>query len=154
MHATDVLVPGGVVLGLRAKSKAEVLHELGSRLALSTRLDERLIREGLFDREDLGSTTIAPGIALPHAWIEGSTRVAGILMRFEQPVSWTDRAFDPVDLVVGIIGPAVAGLSAAAAMARALRRPGVAAAIRKAGDREKVFRMLAKEDAAQAALGR
>jgi nitrogen PTS system EIIA component len=65
MHLRDFFSPDAITLKLRGGSKEEVLAELVALLKLDERSSGTLLRI-LQRRENLGSTGIGRGIAIPH----------------------------------------------------------------------------------------
>jgi PTS system nitrogen regulatory IIA component len=137
MEIADLIKQSNVVCGLRASSKEQLLHELASRAAASLNLDQSMIFNALQSREQLGSTGIGEGIALPHARIEGLDRFFGIFARLSRPMDFESIDGVPVDLVFLLLIPAAeqeGQLAALAAISRQLRDKTVAAKLRKAAD--------------------
>lgn len=55
-------------LNLKSKTKQEVLNELSKLMSKSVNIqDKDTIKRALMEREELGSTGIGKGIAIPHA---------------------------------------------------------------------------------------
>jgi PTS system nitrogen regulatory IIA component len=65
MHLKDFFSPDAITLGLRSGSKDEVLAELVGLLRMDERSTGTLLRI-IQRRENLGSTGIGRGIAIPH----------------------------------------------------------------------------------------
>src|SRR5918995_4067909 len=65
MHLKDFFTPDSITLALRGESKEEVLSELVGLLRLDERASGTLLRI-IQRRENLGSTGIGKGIAIPH----------------------------------------------------------------------------------------
>jgi mannitol/fructose-specific phosphotransferase system IIA component (Ntr-type) len=65
MKLSEILSPERVNLDLKAKTKAEVLRELVKLLRLSAPA-QRNLTSTLLAREELGSTGVGEGIAIPH----------------------------------------------------------------------------------------
>lgn len=71
MKITDFLVDSRIMFGLKSKNKEEVLKEI----AQSFLMTEGIVKDGMFDifiedlieRENLTSTGMQDGIAIPHA---------------------------------------------------------------------------------------
>ncbi len=64
MNLTSLLRPERINLDLKAKKKPEVLRELV--LAIRQGDEAELLQQTLLKREELGSTGIGKGIAIPH----------------------------------------------------------------------------------------
>jgi nitrogen PTS system EIIA component len=65
MHLKDFFTPDSITLTLRGESKEEVLAELVGLLGMDERSSGTLLRV-IQRRENLGSTGIGRGIAIPH----------------------------------------------------------------------------------------
>ena len=90
------------------------------------RLSERLDNEVLLKREDLGSTGIGKGVAIPHVRLPDVPRPYGLLARLRQPIEFDAIDGQAVDIVFVLLLPAnaeSAQLGALALVARTLRPP-------------------------------
>ena len=96
----------------------------------------------LLEREQLGSTGVGDGVALPHGKIEGLGKIVGVLARLEAPVSFDALDDQPVDLVFMLLAPAnatAAHLKALAKVSRLLRDEDAREALRGADSAEALF---------------
>ena len=67
MRLTDILDESSIVTDLRARNKTEVLKVLVEAMSKSKPdVDKQEILKVLLEREELGSTGIGDGIAIPH----------------------------------------------------------------------------------------
>jgi PTS system nitrogen regulatory IIA component len=135
MDLADLIEPNRVVFAARASNKQQLLQDLASRSATLLNLDAQVIFDALQTREELGSTGLGNGFALPHARIERLDRLFGMFMRLNRPVHFDSVDGNPVDLIFLLLIPATAGsehLTALAAISRHLRDPQFAAKLRKA----------------------
>ncbi|MDP4006671.1 PTS sugar transporter subunit IIA [Methylobacterium sp. NEAU K] len=142
MTLDEILAPGAVLHGLRAASKKSLLEELARRAGRELGLDPGEILTALLRREDLGSTGVGDGVALPHARMEAVGRPFGLLARLRDPLDFEAVDERPVDLVFLLLLPADAqgeSLNALASVARRLRDPETAAAMRGARDAAALF---------------
>lgn len=65
---TDYMSKDLINLNLKSKTKHEVLDELSELMSKSPNIqDKEVIKKALIEREELGSTGIGKGIAIPHA---------------------------------------------------------------------------------------
>jgi PTS system nitrogen regulatory IIA component len=136
---------GRVFLRVRAASKAALLAELANRAGLSLGLDQARVLAALRAREELGSTGVGAGIAVPHARLEGLSTIAGFFARLERPVAFDAIDGKPVDLVVMLLSPQHGSgdhLATLAQVSRRLRNPAIAEAIRTAEDAAAVYGLL------------
>ncbi len=101
MRIGDVIGPDRVVVGLRVPDKTQLLQDLAGRAAMALSIDRRKIFDALLARENLGSTGLGKGFALPHARMEGlgqayrAVRPAGAADRFRIDRRASGRPGDP-----------------------------------------------------------
>ena len=68
MRITDLLKPCSIELHGNAQSKEEVIRQMVTLMVKGGNIrDEETYREGVFNREEEGTTGIGEGIAIPHA---------------------------------------------------------------------------------------
>ncbi|MBW4090092.1 MAG: PTS transporter subunit EIIA [Proteobacteria bacterium] len=147
MDIDTFLSPELVVLGLAAASKAALLRELARRIAPAAGVAAPVIAAALVAREQLGSTGLGRGFALPHARIAGVPRCTGLFARLAAPVAFEAIDSAPVDLVFLLLTPGEASgghLAALATISRRMRDEAVAAGLRAATVPEEAYRLLAK----------
>jgi PTS system nitrogen regulatory IIA component len=131
----DLLTLSGVLVGLRAQTKAALLTELAQRSAKAAAVPPETIAAALAAREALGSTGFGQGIAVPHARLEGLDHVVCLLVQLAKPVAYDAVDGKPVDILFLLLSPASANgshLATLAAASRRLRRAETVAALRDA----------------------
>lgn len=145
MDLADLIFPSQVICDATARTKEQLLRELSSRAAPLAHLDPLAIESALIAREDLGSTGLGEGFALPHARIEKLEHMFGLFARLNQPVPFDAADGKPVDLIFLMLIPAAAGgeqLAALAAVCRRLRDQDFAARLREAPDASSLGELL------------
>ena len=137
MKIKDLLAPGDVIADVRAGDKAGLLKELAQRAALSVGLPPHVVSDEVAKRDELGSTGIGNGAAIPHARLREVKRPFALLARLAKPIPFDAIDGEPVDLVVLLLLPASSQLdqlNALAAVARRLRDPETLRRLRAAPD--------------------
>ncbi len=86
---SDVLERYHVIPGVSAQDKAAVIDELARRAAIALKLPDADIRAALLAREQLGSTGVGNGVAIPHARVEGLSRPFGMFARIVPALDFT-----------------------------------------------------------------
>jgi nitrogen PTS system EIIA component len=126
-----------VMIDVPASDKVALLQELCARAALRITLDPSLVWTEILKREELGSTGVGSGVAIPHARIPGLDRPFGLLVRLKKAIDFAAIDGQLVDIVCLLLlpgSPRSAQLNALAAVARQLRKPAVTHMLRTARD--------------------
>jgi PTS system nitrogen regulatory IIA component len=142
MGLDELLSAEAVIPNLKARCKRDVLAALADRASELTGVEASDIREILTEREQLGSTGVGRGVAIPHGRIEGVSRVIGVLARLDKPVDFESVDDQPVDLVFLLLAPAdasAAHLKALAKVSRLFRDDDAREALRGAKTAEALF---------------
>lgn len=143
----DLIAPDQVIVGLRASDKTQVLQELSGRAAAEVGIDRRIIFDALQARENLGSTGLGNGFALPHARLEALSRTFALFARLARPVDFASIDERPVDLVILLLTPADdtnnQHLTTLAALSRPLRDRSFVQKLRQAPDAAALHNLLA-----------
>ncbi len=106
MKIMDFLVPQAIQVQVKSKTKKEVIEELANLLYKAGKItDLKKVVQVLMDREELGSTGIGQGIAIPHG---KSDSVKDLVAAFG--FSKTGISFDaldgaPVHLIFLLVAP-------------------------------------------------
>lgn len=78
MIISDILNEKGIEVDLKSTNKEDVLNELVDLLKESYELDNiEEIRRSIIERESLSSTGICNGLAIPHAKVQGISKILG-----------------------------------------------------------------------------
>ncbi|QDL90802.1 PTS IIA-like nitrogen regulatory protein PtsN [Paroceanicella profunda] len=154
MELSDLISPEAVFGNLKATSKKRVLQELGSFAANFYGLAESAVFAALLEREQLGPTGMGQGVAIPHARLEGLTKVVGVFAKLAKPVDYESVDGQPVDLVFMLLAPEDAGadhLKALARVSRVMRAETVRDKLRSTEDASALYAILTEPAASQAA---
>jgi nitrogen PTS system EIIA component len=148
MTLADLVEPEHVIAGLRAGDKAQLLRELALRAADALGIAAPPVLEALRSREQLGSTGLGRGFALPHARLSGIPRLFGLFARLSHPIAFDAIDDAPVDLVFALLAPDHSDrdtLAALATVSRALRDVEFARRLREAKGADALRHLLRRE---------
>lgn len=151
MKISDFLSPTDVSLDVRESDKARLLQQLSSQAAAKVGLSANEVCTQIIKREELGSTGVGNGVALPHARLQGLTTPFGVFARLRHGIDFEAIDSQPVNIVFLLLLPDGAGasqLNALASVARALRDPETLQRIRSAADRDSLFQAIVDASAA------
>jgi nitrogen PTS system EIIA component len=99
MKISDCLTPTHVMLDVRASDKSSFLHQLSAQAAGELGLDAAYVSKQITNREELGSTGVGNGVALPHARLKGIKTPFGLLARLRSGIDFEAIDDQPVDRV-------------------------------------------------------
>ncbi len=145
MKISEFLSPDETLINIRASDKEKLLAELARKLASKVKLSEHEILSGLLKREELGSTGMGNGVAIPHARFQAIKKPFGIIVRLKQPIDFEAIDGQPVDIVFVLLLPSSAEreqLGALACVARKLRAADDLAQLRRAKNASNLYEVL------------
>jgi PTS system nitrogen regulatory IIA component len=151
MKISDFLSPADVALDVRESDKARLLQQLSSQAAAKVGLSANEVCTQIIKREELGSTGVGNGVALPHARLRGLSTPFGLFARLRHGIDFEAIDSQPVNMVFLLLLPDGTGasqLNALASVARALRDPETLQRIRSAADRDSLFQAIVDASAA------
>jgi PTS system nitrogen regulatory IIA component len=143
MKVSDVLSPANVLLDVRTSDKSRLLKQLSAEAAAKAGLDEEEVFKEIAKREELGSTGVGNGVALPHARLKGLEAPFGVLARLHHAIDFDAIDGEPVDIVFLLLLPEAGdGVGALACVARALRDAGMLRRLRDSSDSETLYQAM------------
>jgi len=134
--------------GVTAKTKRQALAVISEIAGRRLSVSPAKVLDALLEREAAAPTGVGQGIAVPHAEVEGLSRMRAVFIRLETPVDFDAVDDKPVDLIFAILAPAGAGsehLRALARVARIMRRADIREQLRVARTVDTIHALLAQE---------
>ncbi len=145
MELADILAEHAVLNCTGAVTKRQLFETLAEKASELTRFPKSDILLALTSREELGSTGLGNGIAIPHGKLAGLGRVTAVFARLETPLDFDSVDDQPVDLVMMLLAPVGAGadhLKALSRVARLLRTESVVEQLRADSDPAALYGVL------------
>ncbi|MCP8883071.1 PTS sugar transporter subunit IIA [Devosia sp. XJ19-1] len=145
MELADILAEHAVLTCTGVSNKSQLFEILAQKAAELTDFPQAKILATLTGREELGSTGLGNGIAIPHGKIQGLKGVTAVFARLDQPIDFDSVDDQPVDLVVMLLAPVGAGadhLKALSRVARLLRTERVTDQLRSETDPARLHAVL------------
>jgi PTS system nitrogen regulatory IIA component len=150
MKVLDILDPAAIDPEMRATSKPEALHELAAVLGkLHPNIDQERLVEVLLEREELGSTAIGEGIAIPHGKLPGISNVVAAFGRSSRGIDFDSLDGSPTRLFFLLVAPedsAGIHLKALARISRLLKERAFRERLFAGTTREALFATIREED--------
>lgn len=144
MDITSILAPEHIELHAEKRDKSALLRHLAARIADAASTDPDALATALLKRENLGSTGVGRGIAIPHARIPGIAKPVGALAILERPIDFDAVDERPVDIVFLLAMPdSDVALGTLASVSRLLRQEDTARSLRGARSAHSVHAILA-----------
>lgn len=94
-----------IVSGLNVSSKKKLLTNIAELYANELNINKKTLFNLFFEREQLSSTGIGNGFALPHARSAGIDQAYGCLFKLSTPISFDAIDNKPIDLVFALVVP-------------------------------------------------
>ena len=141
MELADILAERAVLCCTGVTTKRQLFEDLAERAAEITGHDASELLEAITAREELGSTGLGNGIAIPHGKVSGLKGVTALLARLGTPIAFDSVDDQPVDIIVMLLAPTGAGadhLKALSRVARLLRTESVVDELRQTTDPEQL----------------
>lgn len=152
IRITDFVVKEAIIPGVKATTKEAVVRELVSSLKTTgkvTEADEENIVKAIMRREQLGSTGIGRGVAIPHAKHESVGKLIGSIGLAPAGIPFESLDNDPVNIFVMLLyAPERPGehLRALEAVSRLLRDEKFCQSLLKCTTRDEIWRLLSEAD--------
>jgi nitrogen PTS system EIIA component len=105
MPFTDLLAADRIVLLVEPTSRDAVLDAAARLLAANSPVATQLVADGLRAREQLGSTGIGHGVAIPHCRTAALHEPRAAFLRLSAPIDFAARDGEWVDLVFAMSVP-------------------------------------------------
>jgi nitrogen PTS system EIIA component len=106
MQMEDILTPERCFCSMEAISKKRILKTVSELIEQNVSdLPAPTVFNALMDREQLGSTGLGNGIAIPHCKIEECKEIIGVLLTLKDPVDFDAIDGKPVDLIFVLVVP-------------------------------------------------
>jgi len=127
MKLVDIIPNGGIIEDLKSVQKEDAIKEMVQALVKAGRIEEgntKKVIKALMDREELGSTGIGAGVAVPHAKHDTVTDLVGAFGRSKKGISFDALDGEPVHILFLLLsskGASGAHLEALAYISRLVR---------------------------------
>ncbi len=153
MRILDFLSEDSIEVGLKASGKRQVLEELIEVLARQGKVtDKKKVLEVLLEREELGSTGIGQGIAIPHGKSDAVRSLCAVFGLSRQGVPFEALDGEPVHLFFMLVAPegsAGAHLKALARISGLLKDKYFRKALMSAQARDEIVKVIEDEEKAK-----
>ncbi len=151
MKIVDLIKRDMVVPALEATDKRGILEELAAYMsAHHSRIDRAALAKVLIEREQLASTAIGEGVAIPHGKLGAVGEIVACLGRARNGVEFDSMDGQPTYLFFVLVAPESstgAHLKALARISRVFKDPEFRRRLLAAPDGDSMYDVVASEDA-------
>jgi len=154
LEMSEILEAGAVRFAISVSSKKRLLQDISDHASDVYGLSAAQVFSALQDRENLGTTGVGRGVAIPHARFADVDRIVGMFTRLEKPVNFESLDRQPVDLVFTLLAPtndSPEHLQALALVSRTLRSGEICSKLRANSRADTIFSILTESAKSQAA---
>ncbi len=140
----SLLNGSGIILDAVPVEKERLIEKIALLLEDSDISPQTIVNK-LLAREELGSTALGYGIALPHARMQGIQAPRAVFIRLAQSVDFDAPDEEPVDIIFAMLVPAGANeeyLRLLAALAKMFNDPDIRDQLRSASTQEEIYSIL------------
>ena len=150
MKISDFLIAPSIKIPVKANTKKEVIDELVDLLVSAGKLtDKKKVVQVLMDREELGSTGIGQGIAIPHGKSDCAKELTAAIGLSKSGIAFDALDGEPVHLIFLLVSPewqAGAHLKALARISSLLKDKYFKKALLQAETPETVLKVIQEEE--------
>lgn len=140
---SEALEQGGIYYRIGGRDKESVLKDVVNMLRLPDGVDRDALYRAMLAREDLTSTGIGSGIAVPHVRypvIQYLERPFVALFFLENPVDYGSMDGQPVSVLFPVVSPTIRGhLHLVSKISFVLRNPRLLNLLREQASRERIL---------------
>jgi PTS system nitrogen regulatory IIA component len=97
-----------ICLDMDVSNKRALFEEIGRHMEREHGLRWDRVAQSLARREQIGSTGLGQGVAIPHARVAGLARVRALYVRLKSPIQFDAPDDEPVSDVLVLLVPAPA----------------------------------------------
>jgi PTS system nitrogen regulatory IIA component len=146
----DFLPPTSVIADLSSANAASVLTELCAPIAKATGMEAQALVQALLAREQLGSTGVGEGLAIPHARMEGIGALAASFGRSRPGIDFQAIDGKPTTFFFVLFAPPGAHgghLNALARISRLFKAAPFRESLLNSKNAAEIYQLIATEDA-------
>jgi PTS system nitrogen regulatory IIA component len=145
-----VVAPNGASNGAPVRNKSEALRRLAELLSAGQNtVDVAAVEEGLTKREEIQSTGVGAGVAIPHAKLDSLDHIIGAVLLCPKPIGFDAIDGEPVSILFAVLGPVKAPgehIKTLARVSRLLRDDAFRARLVTAPSGQAAFDLIAEEE--------
>ena len=150
MKLTDFLEVKTVITKLKSNTKQDVIKEIADNIShFHPNINNERLIEALFDRENLCSTALDSGVAVPHAKISGIAEIIIGFGRSLEGIAFESLDKKPTNFFITLIAPEDASgihIGLLARISKIFRNQDLRSKLMICNSEEEIFQTITSED--------
>ncbi|OWS69805.1 PTS sugar transporter subunit IIA [Polynucleobacter campilacus] len=102
---TNLFTPDCIALNHPANSRADAFAAAGDLFFKKVGINAASVVEFLNAREDLGSTALGAGVAIPHGRVKGLKQPSAAFIKLKNPIEFAAPDGEPVSILIFLLVP-------------------------------------------------
>lgn len=149
VRLSDIFAPSRIQTDVEVSSLKRMIEEMACIFAQSKPhdLDKDAVFRALLEREQIGSTWVTDGVAIPHCRLDGVSEAIGVILRMEAPLCVDVDEGRFVNVACGLLVPSSCAdehVEVLSKLARAFMRFDLYTRLMAAADSVEIFDELLK----------
>lgn len=149
MKITELIKDSLIILNLQATSKQQVLEEISQFTADRSNLNKIKILDVLKERENICSTALDEGVAVPHGKLPGINRIICTIARSSKGIDFDSLDEKPTHIFILMLSPENSSglhIQALSVISRVFKNLNLREGILKANSEDEVYNLIIKEN--------
>ena len=101
----NLFTPDCIALNSPASNRADAFAAAGELFSKQIGIDSNAVVQFLNAREDLGSTALGAGVAIPHGRVKGLKQPTAAFMRLQNSIEFAAPDGEPVSILIFLLVP-------------------------------------------------
>ena len=152
MNISDLISNDSIILEIDATSKKQVLEELSKIVADNSNLNQEKIFEVLEERENICSTAVDEGVAIPHGKLSGLSSIICVLAISKKGIDFDSLDDKPTHIFILILSPENSSnlhIQALSTISKVFKNPELREKILKSTTIDEIYELIIEENESQ-----
>lgn len=150
MKVSELLKPDFIIPALKGETKEEVINELIDLFKSDPRIEDiEKVRDAVIERENIMSTGVGKGFAIPHGKTNAVKEIIGAFGRIKDGVDYDALDGNPVNLVFLLVGKdnlISTHIKLLSRISRLMNKDDFRHRLREANDAEEIAKLFSEEE--------
>ncbi|MGI9553531.1 MAG: PTS sugar transporter subunit IIA [Thermodesulfobacteriota bacterium] len=145
MKISDLISNDSIILDFKASSKQQVLEKISTFLANKSGLNSEKILKVLLERENICSTAIDEGVAIPHGKLSGLNNIVCVLVISNEGIEFDSLDNKPSHIFISLLSPDNSSnlhIQALSTISKVFKNPELRSKILQSGTINEVYNLI------------